>query len=115
MFKISSIEIKSPSEFKVERYNITTLERLSNADMVGDLVAKKYKFYFTYESLTAVELETILAAIWYTEELFFTLDYPYNGEMRTASVYAGSIPTDLHRASGKNWVWKNVQFNLIER
>ena len=41
MFKISSIEIKSPSEFKVERYNITTLERLSNADMVGDLVAKK--------------------------------------------------------------------------
>lgn len=114
-FVINGIKIKNPTGFKVERYNVTTMERLSNADMVGDLVAKKLKFYFTYEALTGDELDTILSAIYDGDELFFPLEYEDRGKNKTASVYVGSIPSDLHYMSTKNIVWKNVTFNLIER
>lgn len=115
-FVINGVAVKNPSAFKKERYMVTTMERLANAKMVGDLIAKKRKFYFTYEAITGGELDTILEAIWDTDELFFTLSYPENGVQKSAEVYVGSIPADLHRA-GKtsNWVWKNVTFNLIER
>ena len=115
-FVVNGVTIKNPSTFKIERYNVTTMERLSNADMVGDLIAKKRKFYFTYDALTGEELENILSAI-DTDVLFFRLVYPDNGTARTksASVYAGSIPSELHRMGNRNTVWKNVTFNLIER
>lgn len=114
-FKINGITIKNPSSFKIERYNVTTMERLSNADMVGDLVAKKRKFYFTYDALTAAELDTILSAIWEGSKLFFSLVYTDRGKTKSATVYTGSIPAELHHMSKKNTVWKNVTFNLIER
>lgn len=114
-FTINGIRIKKPSTFKVERYNVTTMERLSNADMVGDLVAKKLKFYFTYEALSAEELDTILEAIWNGPALFFPFQYDDRGSTHTATVYVGSIPSELHYMSTANTVWKNVTFNLIQR
>ena len=116
-FIVNGIQIKNPSTFKIERYNVTTMERLANADMSGDLVAQKLKFYFTYEALSATELDTILEAIWDSGTIFFTLEYPYQGEQRTARVYVGSIPAELHRGAmaSPNWIWKGVTFNLIER
>ena len=116
-FKINGKTIKNPSGFKVERYNVTTLKRLANADMVGDLVAKKIKLYFTYEYITGKDLDTILEAIWETNELFFPVTYEQNGKTFTVTAYSGSIPSDLYRAgsNSSNWVWKNVNFNLIQR
>ena len=115
-FTVNGVAIKNPSTFRIERYNVTTMERLASADMVGDLIAKKRKFYFTYDALTGNDLDVILSAIWDAPGLFFPLVYTENNVVKTATVYVGSIPTDLHRA-GKtsNWVWKNVTFNLIER
>lgn len=114
-FKVNDIAIKNPSTFKVERYNVTTMERLSNADMVGDLVAKKRKFYFTYDVISAEDFDTILSAIFDGDDLFFPLEYKDRGEDKKASVYVGSIPAELHYMSKKNTVWRNVTFNLIER
>ena len=115
-FKINGVAVKNPSAFKKERYMVTTMERLANAKMVGDLIAKKRKFYFTYEAISAEDLDKILEAIWDTNDLFFTLSYTENGKQKSAEVYVGSIPADLHRAGkGSNWVWKNVSFNLIEQ
>jgi hypothetical protein len=91
------------------------MERLSNATMVGDLVAKKLKFYFTYDVLTAQELDTILQAIWDSSGLFFPFQYSDRGISKITMVYVGSIPSELHYMSDKNTVWKNVSFNLIER
>lgn len=115
-FTVNGVAIKNPSSFKIERYNVTNMERLADASMAGDLIAKKRKFYFTYEAISGEDLDTILEAIWETDALFFTLEYVENGVAKTAQVYVGSIPTELHRA-GKttNWVWKNVTFNLIEK
>lgn len=116
-FVVNGIPIKNPSSFKVDRYNVTTMTRLSNADMTGDLIAKKLKFYFTYDAISAIELNTILDAIWDHNGLFFTLEYPYQGQDRSATVYVGSIPSELHRGdhASASWIWKNVTFNLIER
>lgn len=116
-FVVNGIAIKNPSTFKMERYNVTTMERLANADMVGDLIAQKLKFFFTYEAISAKDLDTILEAIWESKKIFFTLDYPYQGEQRSATVYVGSIPSDLHRGdmASPNWIWRGVTFNLIER
>ena len=114
-FAINGITIKNPSTFKVERYNVTTMERLSDASMVGDLVAKKLKFYFTYDAISAEDFDVILSAIWDTDALFFPFTYVDRGVVKTASVYVGSIPSDLHYMSKGNTIWKNVTFNLIER
>lgn len=114
-FVVNGVTIKNPSTFKIERYNVTTMERLSNADMVGDLVAKKLKFYFTYEAITAEDFDNILSAIWDSDQLFFSLVYEDRGVEKSAMVYVGSIPSELHYMSSRNTVWKNVTFNLIER
>lgn len=115
-FTVNGIAIKNPSKFKIERYNITNMERLADATMVGDLIAKKRKFYFTYDAISGDELDNILEAIWDSTTLFFPLEYLENGVSKTATVYVGSIPTELHRAGRTtNWVWKNVTFNLIEK
>ena len=113
--RINGITIKNPSAFKVERYNVTTMERLSNATMVGDLVAKKLKFYFTYDAISAEDFDTILRAIWDSNSLFFPFEYADRGVTKRTMVYVGSIPSDLHHMSSRNTVWKNVTFNLIER
>lgn len=114
-FKINGRAIKNPSAFKIERYNVTTMERLANADMVGDLVAKKIKLYFTYDAITAQDLDNILDAIWETNSIFFPVEYVYQGKKKTATCYVGSIPSELHSAKSKEWVWKNVTFNLIQK
>ena len=115
-FIVNGRAIKNPSSFKIERYNVTNMERLADATMVGDLIAKKRKFYFTYDAISGDELDNILEAIWDSTTLFFPLEYLENGVSKTATVYVGSIPTELHRAGRTtNWVWKNVTFNLIEK
>ena len=114
-FTLNGRGIKNPSAFKIERYNVTNLERLADATMVGDLIAKKRKFYFTYDAIKGGDLDNILEAIWETNELFFKLGYMENGVKKTATVYSGSIPTELHSAKSTDWVWKNVTFDLIER
>ena len=115
-FTVNGRGIKNPTTFKIERYNVTNMERLANASMVGDLIAKKLKFYFTYEAITGTDLDSLLEAIWSTDDLFFPLVYLENGVQKTVSVYVGSIPSELHNA-GKttNWVWKGVTFSLIEQ
>jgi hypothetical protein len=115
-FKINGKTIKKPSGgFKVERYNVTNMQRLANGDMVGDLVAKKHKFYFTYEAIDVADLDVILEAIWDTNDIFYSFEYSENGKVYKYTVYSGSIPTELHQARGSGWVWKNVTFNLIEK
>ena len=114
-FTVNGVAIKNPSTFKVERYNVTTMSRLSNASMVGDLVAKKLKFYFTYDAISAADFDRILQAIWDGDKLFFPLEYEDRGVQQRAIVYVGSIPSALHYMSSANTVWKNVTFNLIER
>ena len=40
-FSINGVAIKNPTTFKIERFNVTNLERLADASMAGDLIAKE--------------------------------------------------------------------------
>lgn len=111
---ICGVPIKSPTTFKIERYNVTNIDRLANGDACGDLIAKKRKFYFTYDAIESDDLDQILDLIWETNSIFYPLTYTENGKVKTATVYSGSIPSTLYRPGGK-WVWKDVSFNLIEK
>jgi len=115
-FIVNGIAIKNPTTFKIDRFNVTDMERLCSAKMMGTLIAKKLKFFFTYEAISAQELNTILEATWNTPNIFYPLQYVENGASKIIEVYSGSIPSELHRAgAADNWVWKHVQFNLIEQ
>lgn len=114
-FKINNSPILDPNVFRIERYNVTTLNRLANAKMVGDLVAKKRKFHFSYDAISATDINHILDLIWNTNSLFYTFEYEENNVWKSAVVYSGNIPSELHSAQSSEWVWKNVTFDLIEQ
>lgn len=113
-YRINGVPIRRPDNFKIERYKITDLQRLASGDMGGDLIAKKRKFFFVYDGITSDQLDVILDAIWEVDGVFFDLSYIESNVEKTARVYVGAIPTELHR-TGAKWVWKNVTFNLIEK
>jgi hypothetical protein len=113
-FKLNGVTIKRPSEFNIERYNVTNLARLADGTMTGDLIAKKRKFAFNYDHIESKDLNVILETIWDVPELFFTLEYVESNTVKTATVYSGAIPSKLHR-TGSIWVWTDVSFDLIEQ
>lgn len=113
-FKINGVPIKRPTSFKIEKYKVTNLDRLANALMVGDLIAKKRKAYFTYAAIKAHDLDVILDVLWETNEIFYTLTYVENNVTKVFKCYPGSIPAELH-STGEDWTWKNVTFDLIEQ
>ena len=119
MFKLGETEIKSPSGFNLERYTITKAARVASGDMVMEFVANKRKFVFKYDAITATDLNTIIYALWTSvatsKKCFLELTYVENGATKTATVYAGGIPAELHSAKTTEWVWKNVTFSLIEK
>lgn len=114
--KVDGVTIKNPTEFSIERYNITKAGRVASGKMVMDLVAKKRKFLLRYAAISGKDLNTILSAI-DTNNMFMTFEYVENGVTKTATVYVGHIPSVLHRmaASGDHWYWKDVNFDLIEQ
>ena len=112
-YKINGTEIKSPTEFHIERYNLTKAGRVANGTMVMDLIAKKSKFLFRYAVISGPEMQKILNLI-DTSVMFFVLTYEENGVEKHATCYAGHIPTQRFRTDGV-WYWKNMNFDLIER
>lgn len=114
-YKINGVEIKRPTDFKIERYRITKSERTASGKMCMEHIARKRKFYFTWEAIYSSDLNKILDIIWETDECFFTLEYVENNVVKRAVCYVGSMPTDLHRTGAGDWVWKNVTMNFIEQ
>lgn len=113
-YKIDGITIKRPSEFRIEEYDVTTLKRLASADMAGDLIKTKLKFYFTYDCLTSKDWAIIKGALASTTTLFHTLTYIDDNVECQKTIYKGAIPRTLQR-TGNVWVWKDISFSLIER
>lgn len=111
---IDGTEIKRPSEFKIDRYNVTNLARVASGQMKGDLIAKKRTFTLTYNVITSDQLGEIFNIIWEKNSLFFTFEYIEDNVKKSAIVYSGALPTTLVR-TGSKWVWKDVSFSLIEQ
>lgn len=113
---INGVSIKEPDVFQISRFNLTKSGRLASGLMTMDFVAKKRKFFFTYNVISSKEMKKILDLI-DTEEMFFLLGYYENGEYKEATCYVGEIPSEKFRTApvGGLWYWKNFNFNLIEQ
>lgn len=115
-FRVDGTSIMNPSGFSISRYDVTNLERLANANIAGDLIAKKRKLFFTYEVIASADLDHILNLIWTPWKIFFNLEWQENGIWRSMICYKGEISQDLARAGRTtNWVWQDVSFNFIEQ
>lgn len=112
--KINGIAIKRPEVFKIDRYKISTLERMADGTMVGDFIARKRTATFTYPVISSIELNNILDIIWLSDSMFFTLTWIEDNVEQTTTVYPGAIPQTLHR-TGAVWYWKDITFQLIEQ
>lgn len=122
-FKINGVFIKNPSRFRISNYKTSTLARLASGRMVGDQLGRERKLYFTYDAITAKDLQVILDAIFWNAGMFFPVEYieSVGGSepiVRQMMCYAGEISQELvrdNKAVGSQWVWKDVNFNLISQ
>lgn len=117
VIKINGTPIKQPSDFKIERYNLTKSGRVASGAMTMELVAKKRKFFFTYQVISGKDFQDILNLI-DGEEMFFDFEYEENGVIKTAVCYVGAIPSTKFRVQKgtiNDWYWKDVNFDIIEQ
>lgn len=110
---INGVSVKQPTDFSIERYDLTKSGRVASGKMTMELVAKKRKFLFSYEVMSGTDLDKIRSAI-DTEKMFFPLVYIENGVEYHVQVYRGALKYRRFRTDGV-WYWKNVQFDLIEQ
>jgi hypothetical protein len=113
MKKLAGTQIKNPTNFSIEQYNLTKSGRTANGTMTMDIIAKKLKFLFEYSVLSGPDLKVIYDIV-FGDEPFFTFEWEENGEAKSCMVYAGAIHYNEFRTDGI-WYWKDVKFDLIEQ
>jgi hypothetical protein len=111
---INGTSIKRPTTpMTILHYNITKSSRSASGLMSMDLIAKKRKFEFSYDSISGPELATILSLI-DSNAMFFTFTFVDNNVAGSATVYTGDIQYIPYR-TGAMWYYKDAKFDLIER
>lgn len=118
---IDGVNIKPPvqADFKISTYLVTDMKRNAAGLMNGQIIAVKTKLFFKYPAITGAELRKIYAIL-QGAPLFHTVTYTDDGVTYTKSMYVGEMPKVLQRTgpgtgNTSTWIWKDVEFNLIER
>lgn len=110
---INGTTIKSPSNVEIGSYNLTKSGRVASGKMTMELIAKKTKLNITYEIISGLEMNVILAMI-DSKAMFFNVSYVDTNVVKTKKMYVGEINKTQFRTDG-GWYWKNVTFNFIEQ
>lgn len=118
---IDGVAIKPPlqADFKESTYLVTDMIRNAAGNMNGQILGVKHKLFFQYPSISGHELK-IIYDILQAAPLFHRVWYTLDGVSATRYMYVGEMPRTLVRTgrgsgSASTWVWKDVNFNLIER
>lgn len=118
---IDGVAIKPPlqADFKESTYLVTDMIRNAAGNMNGQILGVKHKLFFQYPSISGHELK-IIYDILQAAPLFHRVWYTLDGVSTTRYMYVGEMPRTLVRTgrgsgSASTWVWKDVNFNLIER
>lgn len=114
---INGTRIKSPSNFKIGRYNITKSGRVASGDMHMEFKAKKIKLFLTYAAISGRDLKAILDLV-DTEQMFFSVVYyDTTDQAVTKTCYVGELTQELHRRGviGDGQMWKDVTFDFIQK
>lgn len=113
LLSIDGVVVKKPTDFGVERFNLTKSGRVASGKMTMELVAKKRKLTFAYDVIAGKDLEKLLSIL-DTDKMFFPVAYVENGKQHTIVVYVGAIKYKKFR-SDQGWYWKNLTFDLIQQ
>lgn len=114
MLKIAGVQVASPAELTVGRFDLTKAGRTASGDMVMDLIATKRRVDVVWKMLKDSDLQTMLATIT-AHKPFFTLQYPDAGGSKTMTCYVGDITTSLWHTLGGVRYWEEVTIPFIER
>ena len=114
MLKIAGVTVKTPSELKVGRFDLTKSNRTASGKMMMELIATKRRVDVVWKMLTDSELQTIIDTIT-SNKPFFVLEYPDAGGSKVMICYAGDIVTSLwHTKNGVRY-WEEVSVGFIEQ
>ena len=114
MIKIAGVTVKTPSDLKIGRFDLTKSNRTASGKMAMDLIATKRRVDCNWTMVADSDLQVIITAIT-TNKPFFSLEYPDVGGQKTMTCYAGDINTTMwHTKAGVRY-WEEVQIPFIEQ
>ena len=114
MLKIAGTTVKTPTELKIGRFDLSKSGRTASGKMVMDIIATKRRVDVIWKMLTDSELENIIDTIT-ANKPFFSLEYPDAGGTKTMTCYAGDILTSLWHTKNGVRFWEDVQISFIEQ
>jgi hypothetical protein len=114
MLKIAGVTVKTPSELKVGRFDITKSNRSASGKMMMEIIATKRRVDVVWKMLPDNELKIIIDTIT-ANKPFFSLDYPDAGGTKTMTCYAGDIVTSLWHTKNGIRYWEEVSIPFIEQ
>ena len=114
MLKIAGVTVKTPSELKVGRFDITKSNRAASGKMMMELIATKRRGDVVWKMLPDSDLKLIIDTIT-ANKPFFSLEYPDVGGAKTMTCYAGDIVTSLWHTKNGVRFWEEVSIGFIEQ
>ncbi len=114
MLKIAGTTVKTPTELKIGRFDLSKSGRTASGKMVMEVIATKRRVDVVWKMIKDSELQTIIDTIT-ANKPFFSLTYPDAGGTKTMTCYAGDIVTSLwHTKNGVRY-WEEVSIAFIEQ
>jgi len=114
VLKIAGTTVKTPTELKIGRFDLSKSGRTASGKMVMDIIATKRRVDVVWKMLPDDELQKIIDTIT-ANKPFFSLEYPDAGGTQTMTCYAGDIITSLwHTKNGVRY-WEEVSIAFIEQ
>ena len=114
MLKIAGTTVKTPTELKIGRFDLSKSGRTASGKMVMDIVATKRRVDVVWKMLPDSELKKILDVIT-ANKPFFSLEYPDAGGTKTMICYAGDINTTLWYTKNGIRYWEEISIPFIEQ
>jgi len=114
MLKIAGVTVKTPSELKIGRFDITKSNRSASGKMMMEIIATKRRVDVVWKMLKDSELQQILDLIT-ANKPFFSLEYPDAGGTKTMTCYAGDINAGLWHTKNGIRYWQDVSIAFIEQ
>jgi len=114
MLKIAGVTVKTPSELKVGRFDLTKSNRTASGKMMMELIATKRRVDCSWILISDDDLQRIIDTITVNKP-FFMLEYPDVGGQRTMTCYAGDINAGLWHTKNGIRYWQDVSIAFIEQ
>ncbi len=114
MLKIAGTTVKTPTELKIGRFDLSKSSRSASGKMMMEIIATKRRVDCVWKMLPDNELQKIIDTIT-ANKPFFSLEYPDAGGTKTMTCYAGDIVTSLWHTKNGIRYWEEVSIPFIEQ